>query len=144
MIITPARASGAAPAPFAASPFAQAAAAAHEHAPYLRRLMNARPDLLADIDANWPERLLTQAIAEANALALAPPAIVEGMRTLRRAKQAAHLAIAIADLADAWPLMRVTGALTDFADAALRAALALGARVSGERGEAARVRCTQG
>src|SRR5690606_29681191 len=91
--------------------------------------------LLADIDANWPQRLLTQAIAEANALALAPPAIVEGMRTLRRAKQAAHLAIAIADLADAWPLMRVTGALTDFADAALRAALALGARVSGERGD---------
>src|SRR5262249_34020678 len=38
-------------------------------------------------------------------------------------KDAVHLATAIADLDLAWRLERVTGALTDFADAALRAAV---------------------
>ena len=49
------------------------------------------------------------------------------MRILRRAKDAVHLATAIADIARAWPLDRVTGAITAFADASLRAALALAA-----------------
>ena len=135
MKIGPARGGGAAPTLFAGSAFAEAAAAAHQHAPYLRRLIEVRSDLLVDIDAAWPERVLAQAIADAHAIALSPPEIAEGMRILRRAKQAAHLCIALADLAEAWPLMRITGALSDFSDAALRAALALGARVSGERGD---------
>jgi glutamate-ammonia-ligase adenylyltransferase len=133
--ITPALTRGPAPAAFAASPFAEAAAAAEAHAPYLRRLMLRRDDLIVDVGAAWPERVLAHACADANAVALAPPEMADGMRVLRRAKQAAHLAIAIADLAGAWPLARVTGALTDFADASLRAAVALGARVSGERGD---------
>ncbi|HRP12125.1 MAG TPA: glutamine-synthetase adenylyltransferase, partial [Terricaulis sp.] len=135
MKIAPALSAGPAPAPFAGAPFAQAAAAAAAHAPYLNRLMQTRPDLLESVDAEWPARVLAQACADAAAIAAAPLEITEGMRVLRRAKQAAHLAIAIADLAGAWPLMRVTGALTDFADASLRAAVALGARACGERGD---------
>jgi glutamate-ammonia-ligase adenylyltransferase len=57
------------------------------------------------------------------------------MRTLRRAKDAVHLAAAMADLARAWPLHRVTRALTDFADAALRAALALAAKERAAAGD---------
>jgi glutamate-ammonia-ligase adenylyltransferase len=57
------------------------------------------------------------------------------MHVLRRAKQALHLACAIADLARAWPLARVTGALTAFADASLCAGVALAARELGARGE---------
>ena len=38
------------------------------------------------------------------------------MPRLRIAKDRVHLASAIADLSRAWPLERVTGAITDFAD----------------------------
>jgi len=134
-MIRPALSQASAPAPFSGGPFAEAAAAACAHAPYLSRVINRRGDLLVDIDAGWADRLLAQACADARAIATAPPEINAGMRTLRRAKEATHLAIALADIAGFWPLMRVTGALTDFADAALAAAAALGARVSAERGD---------
>jgi [glutamine synthetase] adenylyltransferase / [glutamine synthetase]-adenylyl-L-tyrosine phosphorylase len=126
---------GAPPAPVAGTRWAEAAAAAEESAPYLRRLMARRPDLLDGADENWPERLLREAMGAAAAIAQAPPPLEEAMRSLRRAKDAAHLAVAIADLARAWPLARVTGALTDFADVSLRAALALGANESARRGD---------
>jgi [glutamine synthetase] adenylyltransferase / [glutamine synthetase]-adenylyl-L-tyrosine phosphorylase len=45
------------------------------------------------------------------------------MRLLRRMKAEAALMIALADIAEGWPVMRVTRALTDVADAALTAAL---------------------
>jgi len=133
--VKPALARGALRAPFAGSAWAQAAAAADAHAPYLSRLMERRADLLEDVSADWPERLVREAIAAANQIALAPPPIEEAMRALRRAKHALHLGAAIADLARAWPLARVTGAVTDFADAALRAAVALGAAESARRGD---------
>jgi glutamate-ammonia-ligase adenylyltransferase len=134
-MIGPALAHGAPPAAFAGSPWAGAAASVFEHAPYLRRLIERRGDLVADVDADWPRRLLADALAQANAIATAPPALDEGMRTLRRAKDAVHLAVAIADLARAWPLAQVTQAITDFADAALRAALAMAARERAEHGD---------
>ena len=124
-----------APSAFAGTMWAQAAAAAAQNAPYLRRLIERRADLFGNLDPDWPQRIVSRAIAEANAIAAAPPPMDEAMRTLRRAKQAVHLAVAIADLARAWPLMRVTGALTDFADAALRAAVALGAKEMETRGD---------
>jgi glutamate-ammonia-ligase adenylyltransferase len=133
-LVRAALASEAPPEAFAGSPWAQAAAAAL-HAPYLRRLINRRADLLAAPDALWPDRLLQSAVAAADAIAEAPPPIDEAMRVLRQAKDAVHLAAALADLARAWPLARVTGALTDFADASLRAAVALAANESAKRGD---------
>jgi [glutamine synthetase] adenylyltransferase / [glutamine synthetase]-adenylyl-L-tyrosine phosphorylase len=132
--VGPALAHGAAPPAFADSPWEQAAAAA-AHAPYLKRLIDRRPDLLVAPDVQWAERLTRDALDAATAAAAAPPPLDEGMRTLRRAKDALHLATAFADLARVWPLHRITGALTDFADAALRAALSMGARERGERGQ---------
>lgn len=123
------------PAAFAGGPFASAAAAAVEHAPYLARLIETRADLLIDTDAEWATRVLSQACADAAAITASPPEMADGMRALRRAKQAAHLAVALADLSGAWPLMRVTGGLTEFADVSLRAAVSLAARVCGERGD---------
>lgn len=120
---------------FAATIWAQAATAASEHAPYLKRLIERRPDLIEGVDAEWPERLLHAALEDARAVALDPPPLEEAMRVLRRGKDAVHLATAIADLSGQWPLARVTGALTDYADAALRAALAAGARESATRGD---------
>jgi [glutamine synthetase] adenylyltransferase / [glutamine synthetase]-adenylyl-L-tyrosine phosphorylase len=133
--VTPALALGASPAPFATTPWAQAAASAAGNAPYLRRIMERRPDLLERADAEWADRLLREALAQARAIALDPPPIEESMRILRRAKDAVHLATALADLSKNWPLMRVTGAITDFADVALHAALAVAARESEQRGD---------
>ncbi len=133
--VKPALARGAPSEAFAGSIWSDAAAAAVEHAPYLKRLIERRPDLLEAPDNEWPTRLLAQAIATANDIAANPPPLTDGMHALRGAKDAVHLATALADLARAWPLHQVTGALTDFADASLRAAMALGARERGERGE---------
>ena len=117
---------------FAGTPWTDAADAAAALAPYLKRLLERRTDLLVEIDTQWPERLLRQALAEASAVASDPRDMDHDMRALRRCKDAVHLAVAIADIARAWPLHRVTGALTDFADAALRAALAIGGDVDGD------------
>lgn len=120
---------------FAGSVWQQASAAAASHAPYLRRLMVRRPDLLSSPDEAWADRILREAIAVADAIAAAPPPIEEAMVLLRRAKDAAHLAAALADLSRIWPLMQVTGALTQFADAALRAAVSVAAAESAKRGD---------
>jgi glutamate-ammonia-ligase adenylyltransferase len=125
---------GDAPAAFARSPWAEAAAAA-SGAPYLARLMERREDLAVGLDGEWPARLLREAIDAALTIANDPPPIEEAMRTLRRAKDAVHLACALADLSRVWPLMRVTGALTDFADAAVRAAAAAATQDMGARGQ---------
>jgi len=128
-------ASDAGPEAFAGSVWQQASAAASSHAPYLRRLMLRRPDLLVSPDEAWAERALAEAISAAEAIALAPPPIEEAMVILRRAKDAAHLAAALADLSRMWPLMQVTGAITTFADVALRAAIAVAAAESAKRGD---------
>ncbi|HVV31596.1 MAG TPA: bifunctional [glutamine synthetase] adenylyltransferase/[glutamine synthetase]-adenylyl-L-tyrosine phosphorylase [Vitreimonas sp.] len=121
-------------APFEGSPWRDAATLAETNAPYLKRLMHRREDLLVGLDAEWPERLLREAITQADAVAADPPDIETAMRVLRRAKDATHLATAIADIGRAWPLERVTAALTDFADAALRASLAVAGKELAARG----------
>lgn len=135
--VSAALARDAAPGVFENTPWQEAASAAISHAPYLKRLIERRADLIEAVDADWPERLLREALEIVNAIARDPPPLEEAMRALRRAKDAAHLAVAIADLSRAWPLMRVTGALTQFADAAVRAALVLGGAESARRGDIA-------
>ena len=106
-------------------PWAQARAAAEAHAPYLARLIARRPDLaerIAEVDA--PTLLIESAMADAARVAAEAPPLEEGMVTLRRAKDAVHLGLALADLARAWPLEAITGGLTRFADASVRAAVA--------------------
>lgn len=133
--VTPALARGAPPAALAGTPWADAAAAAIASAPYLKRLIERRSDLLDGADDSWAERKLSEALVAANEIALSPPPIEEAMRTLRRAKDAVHLAVALADIGRRWPLHKVTAAITDFADAALRAALAVGVQESVRRGD---------
>jgi hypothetical protein len=61
--------------------------------------MARRADLLTSPDEDWAERMLHEAIARSARRSNAPPPIEEAMVILRRAKDAAHLAAAIADLA---------------------------------------------
>ena len=57
------------------------------------------------------------------------------MAGLRRARQKAALAIAVADIAGYWPLSRQLTALSDFADQAVSAALAHLLRQGASRGD---------
>ncbi|MEE8214350.1 MAG: glutamine-synthetase adenylyltransferase, partial [Alphaproteobacteria bacterium] len=80
---------------------------------FARRLMNAGPDdTFGEIIGRLNEIRETPEDAEALA------------RTLRTAKREMALTVAIADIAGAWPLEKITGALSDFADTALGLAAA--------------------
>ncbi|MBY0448594.1 MAG: glutamine-synthetase adenylyltransferase, partial [Hyphomonadaceae bacterium] len=84
---------------------------------YLRRLQGG--DRLGRLLEAGPESLASGAIEAARAAA--DPARVDVL--LRRAKADLHLACAALDLAGAWSLEQVTGALSVFADAAIATAL---------------------
>ncbi|MDX2238500.1 MAG: bifunctional [glutamine synthetase] adenylyltransferase/[glutamine synthetase]-adenylyl-L-tyrosine phosphorylase [Hyphomonadaceae bacterium] len=117
-----------------ASPLDRAADAARRWAPYLRRALDAfgEADFLAPESA---QRIVAEATAEAVRIAQQDAPFDEGMRALRLAKRRLHLALALADLAGLASLDDVTRALTDFADAAVKAALAMAARTLAARGD---------
>ena len=120
---------------FGDTPWAHALNAARAYAPYLARLLRRREDLLVDLDADWPDRLVRSAIGDAEAIVRELPSTDEAMHRLRRGKDCVHLGAAIADLARAWPTMQVTRALSEFADAAVRAALAVCVRDAVVKGD---------
>ncbi|SDF37339.1 glutamine-synthetase adenylyltransferase [Sulfitobacter delicatus] len=104
-------------------------AAAASTAPYLMALLEKEADWLTEVVAN-PEAAL-----EANrgaAGALAPDRLADG---LRQGKRRMALMTALADLSGAWSLEEVTGALTDYADAACTAALRAGLAAQIKRGK---------
>ncbi|KCZ93789.1 bifunctional [glutamine synthetase] adenylyltransferase/[glutamine synthetase]-adenylyl-L-tyrosine phosphorylase [Hyphomonas johnsonii] len=109
--------------PLADTPDA-ALAAALPHAPYLRRLSD-----------RGVERDFDQALVTVRTLPGEMP-IEEAMTVLRKAKLAAHLALAADDLAGTRDVMDVTHALTDLAIESVRAALrvALASRALSDRG----------
>jgi glutamate-ammonia-ligase adenylyltransferase len=95
--------------------------------PYLTRLARQDRARLDQVLADDPEARLEAILAEVAALerqALAGEAIGPALRHL---KAELHLLTALADLGGVWDLDAVTGALTRFADAAVRAALAAAA-----------------
>ncbi len=96
--------------------WASAMTRAKAHAPFLADLLARRPDL---------EEMLASGEGDA-ALALAKQA-GEGApdvgSALRREKRALALVLGIGDLAGAFPLLKVTGELSDFASRALHAAI---------------------
>lgn len=94
---------------------------ARAHAPYLASALDRLPDLTALLAAGDGETALAQAgAAGAN--------ITEVAAALRREKKALALALAIGDLAGAFPLLRITGELSAFADRALDVAIVEGIR----------------
>ncbi|MEO0713930.1 MAG: bifunctional [glutamine synthetase] adenylyltransferase/[glutamine synthetase]-adenylyl-L-tyrosine phosphorylase [Pseudomonadota bacterium] len=104
--------------PIGESPGA-ALAAASTHAPYLAQLQSRVPEAWetvrsGDVDSAY-RAALDKTSWQGDPDQVGP--------LLRRAKSEAHLAIAAADLSRVWPLEQVTAAITDFADAALDAAL---------------------
>src|SRR3954447_21527526 len=98
-------------------------AAIAEASPYLWDLIRADRDrFLALLEAD-PETQFAALIAEIDQAGLAVDNDDDAMRALRRGKSEAALLIALTDLAGVWPVERITRALTEFADAVLRAAV---------------------
>lgn len=90
---------------------------AHAHAPFLSRALERLPELAALLAGGRGEEALAWAKAAGDSAPTVPVA-------LRRERHALALALAIGDLAGAFPLTRVTGELTALADRALDAAIA--------------------
>ncbi len=91
--------------------------------PYLAGLATRDPTRLARLLAADPDTVLTDLLARTEALDPAADLAVTGS-ALRGLKAELHLLAALADLGGAWGLDAVTAALTRFADAAVRTALA--------------------
>lgn len=94
-----------------------ALARARAHAPFLERGLARLPELEALLAAGDGE----SALAWARAAGENAPSVGSA---LRREKLALAVALAVGDLAGAFPLLRVTGELSAFADRALDAAIA--------------------
>lgn len=95
---------------------AETLARAQANAPYLNGLIRRRGATLARIERDGFDAALAAAMAF-------DPAVPVADR-LRAAKADVALIVALADLGGAWPLERVTAALSAFADAALDASIA--------------------
>ncbi len=102
----------------------QLLAAIFGNSPFLSQICVAEPGVILSLATDGPDRTFAEIMHGLNQeLELVPgPARVDA--TLARGRVgASRLMVAIADLAQWWPLERVTGALSAFAEAALEAGL---------------------
>ncbi|MBM3951321.1 MAG: glutamine-synthetase adenylyltransferase, partial [Rhodospirillales bacterium] len=89
------------------------------NSPFLAHIAAADPGVLCDILEQGPDEVAAHALAD---IRHAPSDEAELMRALRVIKRRVALATALADISGIWDLARVTGTLSDLADAALGAA----------------------
>jgi glutamate-ammonia-ligase adenylyltransferase len=94
------------------------------NSPFLARCLLRDPAFARQLAVSDPESLFSTLIQE-----LHPKALIDLdesilMQRLRIARRRAALLIALCDIGDIWPLERLTGALSRFADAAVRATVA--------------------
>jgi glutamate-ammonia-ligase adenylyltransferase len=102
------------------------------NSPYLGRLALREPDILRAFFAEGAAAIAARATDAALGVSQAADE-AEAMRTLRIAKRQLALGVALADIEGRWSLLEVTGALSDFADAAVRGALRFLLREAGSR-----------
>jgi glutamate-ammonia-ligase adenylyltransferase len=103
-------------------------------APYLTALAVRRPERLAAILRAEPQARLAAILAEAAEVEAHGEGPDTAKHRLRALKGDLHLLTALADLGGVWDLDALTRALTLFADAAVRASLAVCARAEIARG----------
>jgi [glutamine synthetase] adenylyltransferase / [glutamine synthetase]-adenylyl-L-tyrosine phosphorylase len=94
------------------------------NSPYLTETALQNPGFMTDLWREGPDPLFAGLARELRAVRAAaregePPAAIA--TALRRLKSRVALTVAVADIADAWPLEKVTGALSDFASGCLDA-----------------------
>ncbi len=98
------------------------------HSPFLTRILRRHPDWLPAMLAEEPLEGFRAALAEIGPAAIAPLAFEGAMAAMRQTRQKIALHIALADLGGVWSVDAVVQALSDFADAAVDAALRLSLR----------------
>ncbi|MFQ5984068.1 MAG: bifunctional [glutamine synthetase] adenylyltransferase/[glutamine synthetase]-adenylyl-L-tyrosine phosphorylase [Alphaproteobacteria bacterium] len=103
------------------------------NSPYLRRCLLAEMGYVRRLLARGPGACLEEALGGLEGADRAPRP--ELMARLRTAKRRVAVLTAVADIGGAWPLERVTGALTRFAEAALQATAAHVLRAAAEAGD---------
>ena len=103
-------------------PRAEALRAALGSSPFLADGLFRFPDLARQLAAEGPAPAVESVFRRLNALGPEEDTS-RWMRALREERTRLAVAVAIADIAGEWPLERVTGALSDFATAALDAAV---------------------
>jgi len=111
--------------------------AAAQHSDYIARVERRRPEVLEQLTGG-PQGVLASALAAMEAAGEIGGALDAPMREMRRAKEAAHIAIAAGDLSGIWNLDDVVERLTRLADASVKTALRLAIRsawASGSLGE---------
>lgn len=104
---------------------------------YIGRIERRRPDVFEKL-RDGPDAVLSGALAEIEAAGAMAGSLDAPMRAMRLAKEAAHAAIAAADLSDKWTLDDVVERLTQLADVCVKSALRLAVRAawaSGSLGE---------
>ena len=104
------------------------------NSPYLADLAVREAAALCGIMQSGPQPVVRRALAAIAACPVTAPRATLAA-TLRAAKRRVALATAIADIGGMWDLIRVTEALSDLAEAALRAAVAHLLRAGHESGE---------
>lgn len=103
---------------------------APRYSDHIARMIARRPDIAEAIIASGPDAVVDQAVEAIRAAGAAAGPQEDAARQLRRAKEAAQLAISAADLSCLWTLDEVVQALTRLADAATQAALRSSIRAS--------------
>ena len=106
---------------------------AAESAPYLGRLLRLHEQDRERLAKNEAEDILRDSLACMRALDPQTPA-EDIRRILRQCKAQTHLSLAALDLTRKWDWAAVTHAFSDFADAAVQAALQLACREAAEAG----------
>ena len=89
------------------------------NSPYLTQICLNEPAFLIRLAEHGLDATFAEILAGLNQELATSAARATVMTTLRVAKRRAALTIALADLSGAWELMRVTGALSEFAESAL-------------------------
>ncbi len=108
---------------FGADPNGQALmAAVFGNSPYLSRSLERQPFLLTEWAEKGPDHIVDVALAGLHDNRQESPEAM--MKALRDARRHVAVAVALSDITGLWPLQRITGALSDFASAAIDGALA--------------------
>jgi glutamate-ammonia-ligase adenylyltransferase len=103
--------------------------------PYLQGLIVRDAERLQRILGADPDQHYRLLADELVARLTAAPAIPDAMRALRQFKNEVALLAGLADLAGAWPVMRVTRALSDCAETALQGAVRFLFRLAAVKGD---------
>jgi len=104
------------------------------NSPFLSGLIAAHPRFTRDLLNAGPDAALTGIMAGLGQIRRRETTGDELGRSLRVAKAETALTVALADITGAWPLGRITRALSDFADEALSLAAAQALRETAARG----------